>query len=170
MLNLLSCRISFPTCTLHINEPVVIVDGELGPVAPAIPAGHAASHSHQNSKEKLLVSAVCTFCNFFMLLHYFGSGAPHSFPMPFLLHTYKHTIANTKKTRNCNFRNTVTDLPCTPGQPEKILALGSNAEEIGKDNLEGPNQQQKHTACVDRQVVGITVSALPCTTGLPEKI
>ena len=26
------------------------------------------------------------------------------FPMPFLLHTYRHTIANTKKTRNCNSR------------------------------------------------------------------
>ena len=50
-----------------------------------------------------------TFCNLFMLVHnclwlqHFSCGAHHLFPMPFLLHTYKHTIANTKKTRNCNF-------------------------------------------------------------------
>ena len=46
---------------------------------------------------------LAAFCNFFMLLHHFSCGAQHLFPMRFLLHTYKHTIANTKKTHNCNF-------------------------------------------------------------------
>ena len=41
---------------------------------------------------------LATFCNFFMVLHHFHCGAHHLFPMPFLLHTYKHTTANTKKT------------------------------------------------------------------------
>ena len=45
---------------------------------------------------------LATFCNIFMLLHHFCCGAQHLFPMPLLLHTYKHAIANTKKTRNCN--------------------------------------------------------------------
>ena len=47
---------------------------------------------------------LATFCNFFMLVHHFCCGAQHLFPMPFLLHTYKHTIANTKKTHDCNSR------------------------------------------------------------------
>ena len=47
---------------------------------------------------------LATFCNFCMLLHFFFCGAHHLFPMPFLLHTYKDTMANTKKKlRNCNF-------------------------------------------------------------------
>ena len=41
---------------------------------------------------------LATFWNFFMVLHHFYCGAQHLFPMPFLLHTYKHTTANTKKT------------------------------------------------------------------------
>ena len=47
---------------------------------------------------------LATFCNIFMLLYHFCCGAQHLFPTPFLLHTYKHTIANTKKMRNCNSR------------------------------------------------------------------
>ena len=53
---------------------------------------------------------LATFCNFSMLLHLFFCGARHSFPMPFLLHTYKHTIAkHNKKHTIANFETMMVE-------------------------------------------------------------
>ena len=143
---------------------------------------------------------LCTSCIFVVAVHAFNlffCGAHHLFPMPFLLHTYKDTMANTETTeRGLHWQwggGGMEQKTCGKGhspypQPERGHAKGVGyssvskwpkkmpgaplalIETCGNFQIESNRNLQKFTKSSIRRLMGFMEILLPSAVHLQERL